>query len=117
MATVVGTDSISIDDLLDSRRLPTDTPPRHAQTIAAAGETTAATAPIRVDGEPLPSPFTRRAAAIYMYDVEHDSDRAIKDFSGLALAPCYVDAFHGRVRVGGFPQLEAFEKQGDDSAD
>jgi len=110
MAVVVGTYRISIDDLLNARRLSTDAPPRDGETVAATG-------PIRVDGEPLTSPFTRRAAAVYMYDVEHDTDRAIKDFSGLGLAPCYVDAFHGRVRIGGFPQLEAFEKQGDDSAD
>ena len=110
MATVVGTYRISIDDLLNARRLSTDTPPRDGETIAATG-------PIRVDGEPLLSPFTRRPAAIYMYDVEHVAGTsAVKDFSGLALAPCYVDAFHGRVRVGGFPQLEAFEKQSDDSA-
>src|SRR6185436_2978244 len=106
MATVAGTYRISIADLLDARRLSTDTPPRDGDTIAATG-------PIRVEGEPLRSPFTRRPAAFYLYDIEHaGADGAmVKDYSGMALAPSYVDAFHGPVRMAGFPQLEAFEKE------
>lgn len=100
MATVIGTYRISIDDLLQVRRLSIDTPPRDGEEIVATG-------PIRIDGEPLRAPFSRRPAAIYMYDVEHDG---IKDYSGFALAPSYIDAFHGPVRLGGFPQLEGFEK-------
>ena len=115
MATVVGTYRISIADLRDARRLTVDSEPRDGETVAATG-------PIRVDGEPLWSPFTRRAAALYVYDVEHDAasgeggTRAVKDYSGLALAPSYIDAFHGPVRLDGFPQLEGFDKEGDSSA-
>ncbi|HEV2721101.1 MAG TPA: ankyrin repeat domain-containing protein, partial [Thermoanaerobaculia bacterium] len=76
------------------------------------GDTVAATGPIVVDGEPLRAPFSRRPAAIYVYDVEHDERRStVKDYSGFALAPSYVDAFHGPVRLAGFPRLENFEKQ------
>jgi hypothetical protein len=115
MAIVAGSVRISIADLLDARRLSSDVPPRDGETIAATG-------PIRVDGAPLRSPFTRRAAALYLYDIEHEGPnaeggtRAIKDYSGLALAPSYVDAFHGPIRIGGLPQLEGFEKQSDSSA-
>jgi hypothetical protein len=115
MATVVGTYRISIADLLDARRLWQDVEPRDGEEVAVTG-------PIRVDGAPLLSPFTRRAAALYVYDIEHDiksaSDgtRAVKDYSGVALAPAYVDAFHGPVRLAGFPQLEGFDKQSDGSA-
>jgi len=104
MATVVGTYRISIDDLLQVRRLSIDTPP-------ADGEEIAATGPIRVDAEPLRAPFSRRAAAIYIYEVDHDvGGSSVKDYSGFALAPSHVDAFHGPVRLAGFPRLENFEK-------
>src|SRR5689334_14801580 len=88
MATVAGTYRISIDDLLQVRRLSVDTPPREGEEIVATG-------PIRVDGEPLRAPFSRRPAAIYFYDVERDvRGSMIKDYSGFALAPSFVDAFH-----------------------
>src|ERR1044071_2820457 len=104
MATVVGTYRISIDDLLNARRLSIDTEPRDGEDIAATG-------PIRVDGEPLRAPFSRRAAAIYIYEIDHDMrGSSVKDYSGFALAPSYVDAFHGPVRLAGFPRLEKFEK-------
>ena len=104
MAVVVGTYRISIDDLLNARRLSIDVEPRDGETLAATG-------PIRVDGEPLRAPFSRRAAAIYLYDVERDvRGSSVKDYSGFALAPSYVDAFHGPVRLAGFPQLENFER-------
>jgi uncharacterized protein len=104
MAVVVGTYRISIDDLINARRLSADTEPRDGETFAATG-------PIRVDGAPLQSPFSRRAAAIYLYDVERDvRGSSVKDYSGFALAPSYVDAFHGPVRLAGFPRLENFEK-------
>jgi len=115
MATVVGTYRISIADLRDARRLWQDVVPRDGEEVAVTG-------PIRVDGAPLRSPFTRRAAALYVYDIEHDMKsaddgmRAVKDYSGVALAPAYVDAFHGPVRLAGFPQLEGFERQSDASA-
>ena len=105
MAVVVGTVRISIDDLLNARRLSIDTMPRDGDTFAATG-------PIRVDGEPLRTPFSHRPAAIYIYDVEHDvGGSSVKDYSGFALAPSYVDAFHGPVRLAGFPRLENFEKR------
>jgi hypothetical protein len=115
MAVVVGSYRISIADLLDARRLSGDVPPVDGQTIGATG-------PIRVSGEPLRSPFTQRAAALVVCDVEHDGPnadggmRAIKDYSGLAQAPSYVDAFHGPIRIVGFPLLEGFERRGDGSA-
>ncbi len=111
MAVVAGTYRISINDLRSARRLSVDAMPRDGDTVAATG-------PIRVDSAPLRTPFSHRPAALYVYDVEHDSGdgQPVKDYSGLALAPAYVDAFHGPVRIGGFPQLEAFDKQFDDSA-
>lgn len=115
MATVIGTYRIAIADLIDARRLGEDVVPRDGDTIAATG-------PLRVDGAPLRAPFSNRPAALYVYDVEHDIDsaegarRAVKDYSGLAMAAAWVDAFHGPVRIGGFPQLEGFDKVSDGSA-
>jgi hypothetical protein len=105
MAVVAGTYRIAIADLRDARRLTEDVVPREGETIAATG-------PIRVDGTPLRAPFSRREAAVYVYDVEHDAENgAVKDYSGLALAPAYVDAFHGPVRIGGFPLLEGVSSE------
>jgi len=104
MAVVVGTYRISIDDLLNARRLSIDAIPRDGETVAATG-------PIVVEGAPLRTPFSHRPAALYIYDVEHDvGGSSVKDYSGFALAPSYVDAFHGPVRLAGFPRLEGFEK-------
>src|ERR1051325_915150 len=104
MAVVAGTVRISIDDLLSARRLSIDTEPRDGETVAATG-------PIRVDGEPLRAPFSRRPAAIYIYEIDRDvRGSSVKDYSGFALAPSTVEAFHGPVRLAGFPRLENFEK-------
>ncbi|HKS25591.1 MAG TPA: ankyrin repeat domain-containing protein [Thermoanaerobaculia bacterium] len=104
MATVAGTVRISIDDLRNARWLSIDSEPRDGETFAATG-------PIRVDGEPLRAPFSRRAAAFYIYEIDRDvRGSSVKDYSGFALAPSYVDAFHGPVRLAGFPRLENFEK-------
>jgi hypothetical protein len=114
MATVVGTYRISIADLRDARRLREDVVPSDGDTVAATGT-------IRVDGAPLRAPFSGRPAALYVYDIEHDMEsaeggmRAVKDYSGFALAAATVEAFHGPVRLGGFPQLEGFDKERDGS--
>jgi hypothetical protein len=111
MATVVGSYRICVASLLDAKRLSANEAPIDGATFAAAG-------PIRVDGDPLLSPFTKRAAALYLYDIEHAVDsaeggtRMVKDYSGLALASSHIDTPHGPIAIGGFVQLEGFDKEG-----
>src|SRR5439155_13512938 len=59
------------------------------------GKTMAAYGPIVPLGKALETPFSRRKAVVYNYDVTHteqtsDGTNAVKDYSGLALTPCAV---------------------------
>ncbi len=111
MAVIIGTYRVAASKFGDAMRISGRRPP-------VDGETAGITGGIRTL-QPIRSPFTKRDAALYMYHVEHEvpgGSAPIKDYSGLALAPSFVDSQFGSFRVGSFPVLESFETTIDDAS-
>jgi hypothetical protein len=80
------------------------------------GKTMAAYGPIVPLGRPLETPFSKRKAVVYDYDITRtvqtsDGSNSIKDYAGLALAPCAVSSPYGQIRLLGYPLLEGFQKE------
>ena len=81
------------------------------------GQQVAAIGPITALGAPIESPFTRTPCVVCSWDISHEStnrsssgssDNTVRDFSGLSMTPCVVNAPGGTARILGFATLEGF---------
>ncbi len=77
-------------------------PPKDGRLEAASGR-------VRALGAPLEAPFTGRKCVAYEYDVKNPTEQR-SDFTGVALAPCAIDAPRGPVRILGWSLLDEFPK-------
>jgi len=82
------------------------------------GQQVAAIGPITAVGAPIESPFTRTPCVICSWDISHESrstsssssDTTVRDFSGVTMTPCVVNAPGGTARILGFSTLEGFKQ-------
>jgi len=83
-------------------------PPRDGDRIAIIGK-------LKAHGLPLRAPFTRRECVYYRYSAGRDrgptdeKDRAMSEYSGLAMARCLVRDGQREMRLVGAPMFEGFE--------
>lgn len=117
MATAIGTLRIAVASWSDARKLLASAarPPEDGEEVMLSGR-------IRVEGEALRSPFRKRPAAAYVYEISHtdtmgDDTSQVKDYSGLALARCVLDTPHGAIALHGMPLLEGFPRDAFDDLD
>jgi hypothetical protein len=84
------------------------------------GQRIAAVGPIMALGAPIPAPFSGTPCVFCSWEISHlnpfqrtrkSRPQRINDFSGIALAPCVVQAPTGNVRILGFPVLEGFPEE------
>ena len=84
------------------------------------GRQVAAVGPIAALGAPIESPFTHQPCVICSWDISHVSTtrsssggsetQDVKDFTGLHMTPCAVNAPGGTARILGFATLEGFDE-------
>ena len=118
MAVVVGTIRTAFSTMGDARRVRSAVEPRgYSGELPADGATIAVAGTIRPLGEALLSPFSRKRAVLYSYEIEHENPgvrnetRTVKDYSGFALTPSVIDSMHGAVKLLCYPQLESIPKE------
>jgi hypothetical protein len=118
MAVVIGAFRTALAAMGDARRVRQAIEPGGFMAQEPAdGATVAVAGTIRPLGEALLTPFSRRRAVLYSFEVEHenpamrDEMRQVKDYSGFALTPSVIDSMHGAVKLLCYPQLEGVGKE------